>query len=231
MAAKRPVLLVDDDDRVLELLSLYLKKEGFELIFAHDGRKALEQAKFCNPQLIVLDLMLPEIDGLEVCRQVRTFSMAPIIMLTAKDEDLDKLLGLGLGADDYITKPFNPKEVVARIRAVLRRIEDTGSGLKVLKFTDLEINLDEYRIVVDSQEVLLTSKEIEILWLLASSPGRVFTREQILARIWGYDYFGDTRTVDTHIKRLRRKLKIRDNLEWDIKTIWGVGYKFEVKAG
>ncbi|HAG10276.1 MAG TPA: DNA-binding response regulator [Desulfotomaculum sp.] len=229
MAVKRPILLVDDDDRVLELLSLYLKKEDFELVLAHDGKKALEQAKNCNPQLIVLDLMLPEMDGLEVCRQIRTFSKAPIIMLTAKDEDLDKLLGLGLGADDYITKPFNPREVVARIRAVLRRIENTGSEPKVLKFTDLEINLDEYRIIVDSQEVPLTSKEIEILWLLASSPGRVFTREQILARIWGYDFFGDTRTVDTHIKRLRKKLKVRVDLDWDIKTIWGVGYKFEVK--
>jgi len=231
MAAKRPILLVDDDDRVLELLSLYLKKEGFEFVFADDGKKALEQAKSCNPQLIVLDLMLPEVDGLEVCRQIRTFSKVPIIMLTAKDEDLDKLLGLGLGADDYITKPFNPREVVARIRAVLRRIEDTGSDPRILEFTDLEINLDEYKIIVDGQEVLLTSKEIEILWLLASSPGRVFTREQILARIWGYEYFGDTRTVDTHIKRLRKKLKVRDDLSWDIKTIWGVGYKFEVKAG
>lgn len=223
------ILLVDDDDRVLELLSIYLKREGFEVATARDGKEGLVKAHSLDPHLIILDLMLPEIDGLEVCRQLRANSKVPIIMLTAKDEDLDKLLGLGLGADDYVTKPFNPKEVVARVRAVLRRMTDTPGEERVLRFPDLEINLDEYRVRVAGEIIPLTSKEIEIFWMLASAPERVFTREQILSRIWGYDYLGDARAVDTHIKRMRRKLKPQPSFKWDIKTIWGVGYKFEVK--
>lgn len=225
----KPILLVDDDPHVLEVLSLYLEKEGYQVILADNGRAALEKVIQTDPCLIVLDVMMPELDGIEVCRKVRAVKSTPIIMLTAKAEDLDKILGLELGADDYITKPFNPREVMARIKAVLRRIGDLPKQGKTLAFPGLEINLSEYRVSVNNKAVALTPKEIELLWLMASHPNMVFTRENLLENIWGYSYSGETRTVDTHVKRLRHKLKITADRPWDIKTVWGVGYKFEVK--
>lgn len=225
----KPILLVDDDPHVLEVLSLYLKKEDFPVILAENGKEALEKIEETDPRLVVLDVMMPQMDGIEVCRKIRAVKATPIIMLTAKSEDVDKILGLELGADDYITKPFNPREVVARIKAVLRRTGDREKNLKTLSFPNLEINLAEYRVKVNNQVVPLTPKEIELLALMASHPNMVFTRENLLENVWGYDYIGETRTVDTHVKRLRRKLMIAPHNPWDIKTIWGVGYKFEVK--
>ncbi|ADG82084.1 two component transcriptional regulator, winged helix family [Thermincola ferriacetica] len=226
------ILVADDDPNVIELLKIYLQKEGYEVFFAENGREAVDKANSTKPDLIVLDLMMPEIDGLEVCRQIRMHSRVPIIMLTAKDEDMDKILGLEMGADDYITKPFNPREVVARIKAVLRRVSDisTDSGKQqVLKYNGLEINIMDFTVKLQGREIPFTPKELELLWLLASNPGRVYTREQLLEKVWGYDYFGDSRTVDTHIKRIRKKIgSAEESTSFDIKTVWGVGYKFEV---
>lgn len=226
------ILVADDDPNVIELLKIYLQKEGYEVFFAENGREAVDKANRTKPDLIVLDLMMPEIDGLEVCRQIRMHSRVPIIMLTAKDEDMDKILGLEMGADDYITKPFNPREVVARIKAVLRRVSDisTDSGKQqVLKYNGLEINIMDFTVKLQGREIPFTPKELELLWLLASNPGRVYTREQLLEKVWGYDYFGDSRTVDTHIKRIRKKIgSAEESTSFDIKTVWGVGYKFEV---
>ncbi|MFZ5754110.1 MAG: response regulator [Bacillota bacterium] len=227
--SNKPILLVDDDPHVLEVLSLYLKKEEYPVVLADNGMEALEKIEEADPRLIVLDVMMPQMDGIEVCRKIRAVKSTPIIMLTAKSEDIDKILGLELGADDYITKPFNPREVVARIKAVLRRTSDTNRNIKTLSFPNLEINLAEYRVKVKNQVVPLTPKEIELLALMASHPNMVFTRENLLENVWGYDYIGETRTVDTHVKRLRRKLMVAPHNPWDIKTIWGVGYKFEVK--
>jgi DNA-binding response OmpR family regulator len=227
--SNKPILLVDDDPHVLEVLSLYLKKEEYPVILADNGKEALEKIEEADPRLIVLDVMMPQMDGIEICRKIRAVKSTPIIMLTAKSEDIDKILGLELGADDYITKPFNPREVIARIKAVLRRTSDTNRNIKTLSFPNLEINLAEYRVKVNDQVVPLTPKEIELLALMASHPNMVFTRENLLENVWGYDYIGETRTVDTHVKRLRRKLMVTSHNPWDIKTIWGVGYKFEVK--
>jgi DNA-binding response OmpR family regulator len=226
--SNKPILMVDDDPHVLEVLSLYLKKEKYPFIVAHNGKEALEKVKEVDPRLIVLDVMMPEMDGIEVCRKIRTVNSTPIIMLTAKSEDIDKILGLELGADDYIVKPFNPREVLARIKAVLRRAEERDSYSKTLAFGNLDINLTEYQVRVNNQPVPLTPKEIELLYLMASHPNMVFTRENLLEKVWGYIYQGETRTVDTHVKRLRRKLGVTSQSPWDIKTIWGVGYKFEV---
>lgn len=223
-----PILLVDDDPHILEVLSLYLEKEGFQVILAHNGKEGLDKALEREPALVVLDVMMPEMDGIEVCRRIQAVKATPVIMLTAKSEDIDKILGLELGADDYITKPFNPREVIARIKAVLRRAGETGKNVKNLVFPNLEINLAEYRVSVCNKPVALTPKEIELLWIMASHPNMVFTREKLLENVWGYSYSGETRTVDTHMKRLRQKLKIRPDNSWDIKTVWGVGYKFEV---
>lgn len=225
----KPILLVDDDPHVLEVLSLYLKKEEYPVILSYNGKEALKTALETELRLIVLDVMMPEMDGIEVCRRIRAVKSTPIIMLTAKSEDIDKILGLELGADDYITKPFNPREVVARIKAVLRRASETNNNVKTLTFENLEINLSEYRVTVNNKFVPLTPKEIELLWNMASYPNMVFTRENLLEIVWGYSYSGETRTVDTHVKRLRRKLITTPHNPWDIKTIWGVGYKFEVK--
>ncbi|MDD4621484.1 MAG: response regulator transcription factor [Methanosarcina sp.] len=226
----KPILLVDDDPHVSEVLSLYLEKEGYQVASADNGQEALQKIRQLDPCLMVLDVMMPEMDGIEVCRRVRAIKSLPIIMLTAKSEDLDKILGLELGADDYITKPFNPREVVARIKAVLRRTNNIGDNkAKTLLFPQLEIDLSEYRVSVKGKVVALTPKEIELLWLMASHPNMVFTRENLLESVWGYTYSGETRTVDTHVKRLRRKLMIMPQNAWDIKTVWGVGYKFEVK--
>jgi two-component system response regulator ResD len=231
MEKQHTVLIADDEDQIRNILSIYFKKEGFKVVEAADGAEALMQAQSTKPDIIILDIMMPVLDGLEVCKQVRKISDTPIIMLTAKDEDDDRILGLEIGADDYITKPFNTREVVARVNAVLRRSNQTvPTGKKeVLEFPNLMINLSEYRVVAFGKEVTFTAKEMELLWCLASNPGIVFSRNQLLEKIWGYTYYGDTRTVDTHIKRVRHKLNIPKDSTWDILTVWGVGYKFEVK--
>lgn len=226
---ERPILLVDDDPYVLEVLSLYLKKEGYKVVLANNGTEAIEKYHEVNPCLLVLDVMMPETDGIEVCRKIRAVKNTPIIMLTAKSEDIDKILGLELGADDYITKPFNTREVVARIKAVLRRFHETKKNTETISYANLELNLAEYRVSVNNKIIPLTPKEIELLSLMVSHPNMVFTRENLLESVWGYSYIGETRTVDTHVKRLRQKLRITSENPWDIKTVWGVGYKFEVK--
>ena len=225
------VLLADDDAKIRELLELYLTKEGFAVEHASDGAEAILKAQQLKPDLIVLDIMMPVMDGMEVCRQVRKFSRVPVIMLTARLEDEDRIQGLELGADDYVSKPFNPRELVARVKAVLRRMpdkEEEQAGSDLIKFPNLMINRQEYVATSSGSPVQLTAKEMDLLWHMASHPGRVFSREQLLESIWGYEYFGDTRTVDTHIKRIRQKLGVKDDSLWDIKTVWGVGYKFEV---
>ncbi len=227
------ILVADDDEKIRELLEIYLTKEGFAVEQAADGAEAILKAQQMKPDLIVLDIMMPVLDGMEVCRQVRKFSQVPVIMLTARTEDEDRIMGLELGADDYLAKPFNPRELVARVKAVLRRMAHSGEELAtrelVLSFAQLTINRQEYAATSSGHTVQLTAKEMDLLWHLASHPGRVFSREQLLESIWGYEYFGDTRTVDTHIKRIRQKLEVKDDSGWDIKTVWGVGYKFEAK--
>jgi len=223
------ILVADDDENIVELISLYLRKEGFAVIAARDGGEALQKIAQQDPDLVLLDIMMPVKDGWEVCREVRQRYRVPVIMLTARGEAYDKILGLELGADDYITKPFNPRELVARVKAVLRRSRRAGEGGRRLRYRDLVIDLDEFAVFREGRPLSLTRKELELLWLLASEPNRVFSREQLLSQIWGYDYTGDTRTVDTHIKRLRRKLSAGEN--WRIGTVWGVGYKFEVEKG
>ena len=220
------ILVADDDESIVELIMLYLRKDGFDVITARDGGEALRKITQHSPDLVLLDIMMPVKDGWEVCREIRQRYQLPVIMLTARSEDYDKILGLELGADDYITKPFNPRELVARVRAVLRRSRQESSEPRMLQYRDLVINLDEFMVTKEGRPVPLTRKELELLWLLAGRPNQVFSREQLLSRIWGYDYTGDTRTVDTHIKRLRRKLGSGES--WDIKTVWSVGYKFEV---
>lgn len=224
------ILIVDDDENICELLRLYLKKDGFETIVANDGRQAVEYAKMHNPDLILLDIMLPLLDGWQVCREIRKSSEVPIIMLTAKGETFDKILGLELGADDYITKPFETKEVVARIKAVLRRSNDNDKQNKIeeVRFDKLKINLTNYELVVDGKSIDTPPKELELIYHLASNPNRVYTRDQLLDEVWGFDYYGDSRTVDVHVKRLREKLENVSD-EWSLKTVWGVGYKFEVR--
>ncbi|RHK03333.1 DNA-binding response regulator [Acidaminococcus sp. AM05-11] len=231
MERQQTVLIADDEAQIREILSLYFKKEGFKVIEAADGAEALVQIQAGKPDIILLDIMMPVLDGLEVCKQVRKISDVPIIMLTAKDSDDDRILGLEIGADDYISKPFNTREVVARVKAVLRRTSQSisSSNKQVLEYPNLMINLSEYRVVAFGREITFTAKEMELLWCLASNPGIVFSRNQLLEKIWGYTYYGDTRTVDTHIKRVRHKLDIPSDSSWDIMTVWGVGYKFEVK--
>ena len=231
MERHQTVVIADDEAQIREILSLYFKKEGFKVIEAADGAEALVQVQAGKPDIILLDIMMPVLDGLEVCKQVRKISDVPIIMLTAKDSDDDRILGLEIGADDYISKPFNTREVVARVKAVLRRTSQSisSSNKQVLEYPNLMINLSEYRVVAFGREITFTAKEMELLWCLASNPGIVFSRNQLLEKIWGYTYYGDTRTVDTHIKRVRHKLDIPPDSSWDIMTVWGVGYKFEVK--
>ena len=225
------VLIVEDDSNIAELLHLYLEKEGFETAVANDGGKGVELFHSFQPDLVLLDIMLPVMDGWAVCAKIRETSKVPIIMLTAKGETTDRVEGLEMGADDYIVKPFEMKEVLARIHAVLRRTSPDGDGSaeKKLTFDKLVINLDSYELLVDGKRVDTPPKELELLYHLASSPNRVFTRNQLLDEVWGFDYFGDSRTVDVHIKRLREKLEgVSD--QWNLKTVWGVGYKFEVNA-
>lgn len=231
MTSKQKILIVDDDNNIAELISLYLTKECFETKIVNDGEQALREFDSFHPDLLLLDLMLPGIGGYQVCRELRHTSDVPIIMLSAKGETFDKVLGLELGADDYIIKPFDAKELVARVRAVLRRFKvrqpSAPSGEKSVSYPDLTINLTNYSVTYMGKQVDMPPKELELLYFLASSPNQVFTREQLLDHIWGYEYIGDTRTVDVHIKRLREKIK--DNPSWSIATVWGIGYKFEVK--
>ena len=226
---KTPHILICDDDPVIhESLGLYLKAEHYSFSSAYDGEQALQMAESEQPDLIILDLMMPKIASTDVCREIRKHSNVPIIMLTAKGEEIDRVLGLELGADDYIVKPFSPREVIARIKAVLRRLgENKQENNSILRFDGLEINIDNYQVKVNGETVPCTPKEVEILHFLASHPGQVMSREQILSKVWGYDYFGDTRTVDTHIKRIRQKIA-GDNASWGLITVYGVGYKFEV---
>lgn len=233
MVAKQKILIVDDDENIAELISLYLNKECFDTKIVYNGEDALTAFETYQPNLILLDLMLPGIDGYQVCREIRAGSPVPIIMLSAKGEVFDKVLGLELGADDYIMKPFDSKEMVARVRAVLRRCqtakpESTSvDKAKCVEYNGLTINLTNYSVVCDGRQVEMPPKELELLYFLAASPNQVFTREQLLDQIWGYEYIGDTRTVDVHIKRLREKVK--DHPTWSISTVWGIGYKFETK--
>lgn len=224
---KEKILIVDDDKNICDLLRMYLEKEGYAVIMEHNGVDAVNTFNTENPDLVLLDIMLPQLDGWQVCREIRKTSEKPIIMLTAKDETFDKVLGLELGADDYVTKPFDTKEIVARIKAVLRRTSATkGSDMKEVRYDKLVINLSNYDMKVDGVSVDTPPKELELIYHLASNPDRVFTRDQLLDDVWGFDYYGDSRTVDVHIKRLRDKLKgVSD--EWELRTIWSVGYKFE----
>lgn len=225
--AKTKILVVDDEKNICELIRLYLEKEGYDVLMAYDGRDAVALVKEKNPSLVLLDIMMPVLDGWEACRAIREFSNVPIIMLTAKGETFDKIMGLELGADDYVVKPFDTKEVVARIKAVLRRTageDDTGEVV----YDKLSVNIVRYELRVDGIKIDTPPKELELLYHLAKNPNRVYTRDQLLDEVWGFEYFGDSRTVDVHIKRLREKLEgVSD--KWCLKTVWGVGYKFEVK--
>lgn len=232
MVSKQKILIVDDDNNIAELISLYLAKECYETMIVNDGESVMPAMNSFAPNLILLDVMLPGIDGYQVCREIRAKSNLPIIMLSAKGEIFDKVLGLELGADDYIMKPFDSKELVARVKAVLRRYqpakpEAAAANIKCVEYPDLTINQTNYSVVYHGKAVDMPPKELELLYFLASSPNQVFTREQLLDHIWGYEYIGDTRTVDVHVKRLREKIK--DHASWRLATVWGIGYKFEVK--
>ncbi len=231
MATKQKILIVDDDNNIAELISLYLTKECFETHIVNDGESALTEFIVFQPNLVLLDLMLPGIDGYQVCREIRKDSNVPIIMLSAKGETFDKVLGLELGADDYIIKPFDSKELVARVKAVLRRyqvnVPAAGDKANCVEYPDLIINITNYSVIYKGQTIDMPPKELELLFFLASSPNQVFTREQLLDHIWGYEYIGDTRTVDVHVKRVREK--IHDHEKWNLSTVWGIGYKFEVR--
>ena len=231
MVSKQKILIVDDDNNIAELISLYMTKECFETLIVNDGESVMPAMESFSPNLILLDIMLPGMDGYQVCREVRAKYSVPIIMLSAKGEVFDKVLGLELGADDYIEKPFDSKELVARSKAVLRRYKPVNTAPenpddKCVEYTDLSINLTNYSVVYMGENVDMPPKELELLYFLASSPNQVFTREQLLDHIWSYEYIGDTRTVDVHVKRLREKIK--DHASWSIATVWGIGYKFEV---
>ncbi len=226
---KQTILVVDDDPNIAQLVKLYLEKEGFEVSVETRGDSAVEAFQKNPPSLMLLDIMLPGMDGYQVCRTIRQISSIPIIMLSAKDETFDKVLGLELGADDYITKPFEGKELVARVKAVLRRSSPGESEKDTLSFPGLTISLEKYEVHYQGKLLEMPPKELEVLYFLAAHQNRVFTREQLLEQVWGFDFFGDSRTVDVHIKRLREKLQDSEALGWTIRTVWGVGYKFEVK--
>ena len=237
MVAKQKILIVDDDENIAELISLYLVKECFDTEIVTNGLDALESFKTYQPNLILLDIMLPGMDGYEVCQEIRKSSNVPIIMLSAKGEVFDKVLGLKIGADDYIMKPFDSNELVARVRAVLRRFQpvtqtavtDSSRSGEFVEYSNLNINLTNYTVTYCGKNIEMPPKELELFYFLASNPNHVFTREQLLDKIWGYDYIGDTRTVDVHIKRLREKLPNSADNNWSITTVWGIGYKFEAK--
>jgi len=225
------VLIADDNKDITDILKVYVKKEGYEPLVAKNGIEAEHMFEDFSPIAVLLDVMMPIKDGYEVCKEIRKQSNVPIILITARGEDFDKIMGLDIGADDYIVKPFSPSEVMARLRAVLRRLqkpEDVRETGNVIRISNLMVSLEEYSFTVDGKRVPLTKKEIETMWTLASNPNKVFTRDNLLDSLWGYDYYGDSRTVDSHIKRLRAKLDTVEHPDWSIKTIWGVGYKFEV---
>ena len=227
--ASEKIMVVDDDKNICELLRLYLEKEGYSVILCHDGQEAIAKFNALTPDMILLDIMLPSLDGWQVCREIRKKSQVPIIMLTAKGETFDKVLGLELGADDYVVKPFDTKEIIARIKAVLRRIGQNNqqNDLKEVSYDKLVVNMTRYELKVDGKIIDTPPKELELLYHLASNPNRVYTRDQLLDEVWGFEYYGDSRTIDVHVKRLREKLEgVSD--KWSLKTVWGVGYKFEV---
>lgn len=223
------LLIADDNQQILDVLKMYAIKESFEVYLAYDGKEALEEFEKRSYEAVLLDVMMPETDGFEVCRQIRKKSMVPIIMITARGEDFERIMGLDIGADDYVVKPFSPSEVMARLRAILRRMDASGTvSEEYLEKGSLRISMEKFEAFINGQEVSLTKKELEILWLLASQEGKVFSRGNILDSVWGYDYFGDDRTVDTHIKRLRAKIDKYSHPDWNLVTVRGVGYKFEV---
>lgn len=228
------ILIADDNTDITDVLEAYVKKEGYEPIVAADGEEALRLFRKYNPVAVLLDVMMPKEDGYEVCRKIRAVSDTPVILITARGEDFERVMGLDIGADDYIVKPFSPNEVMARLRAVLRRMtraereKISEKNENILKIADLEINLEEYTLHIGGKRVALTKKEIETMWTLASNPKKVFTRDNLLDSLWGYDYIGDTRTVDSHVKRLRAKIDKVEHPGWDIATVWGLGYKFEL---
>lgn len=229
----KKILIADDNEDITDILSNYIEREGYESIIAVDGEQALEMFDAEQPALVLLDIMMPKIDGYEVCRSIRKKSNVPIILITARGEDFERVMGLDIGADDYIVKPFSPNEVMARVRAVLRRVPEKPANMqsnndKMLIVSNLIINMDEYAASINDVKIPLTKKEIETMWILGQNPNKVFTRDNLLDSLWGFDYFGDSRTVDSHIKRLRAKIDKEEHPQWRIKTIWGVGYKFEV---
>lgn len=227
------ILIADDNEQIVSILTEYAKKEGHHITIAYDGNQVLEQFSKQKFDAVLLDVMMPKRDGFEVCREIRKKSGVPIILITARGEDFERIMGLDIGADDYIVKPFSPGEVMARIRAILRRIDRTAENEFVqnkLCVGNLCVSLDDYTVFVDQNAIALTKKEIELLWVMASHPNKVFTRDNLLDSVWGYEYFGDSRTVDSHIKRLRAKLDDYEHKKWELKTIWGVGYKLEVTA-
>lgn len=224
------MLIADDNKQITSILEEYAKSEGYDVKIAYDGKSAIDAFNKYNPNIVLLDVMMPLMDGFEVCREIRKQSNVPIIMITARGEDFERIMGLDIGADDYIVKPFSPGEVMARVRAIMRRLmTDDKRNNQVFSFDNLQINMDDYIVSINGSNVSLTKKEIEILWTLATNRNKVFTRDNLLNSLWGYDYYGDNRTVDSHIKRLRSKLDEYVHENWEIKTIWGVGYKFEVK--
>lgn len=228
------ILIADDNEDITDILSTYAEKEGFTPVVAYDGAEAFELFQKHNPSVVLLDVMMPKEDGYEVCRKIRSQSNVPIILITARGEDFERIMGLDIGADDYIVKPFSPSEVMARVRAVLRRMvqsdASSNNSENMISISNIVINLDEYTMYINDQKISLTKKEIETMWTLAGNPNKVFTRDNLLDSLWGFDYFGDSRTVDSHIKRLRAKLDKVEHPDWSIKTIWGVGYKFEIEG-
>ena len=223
------ILIADDNQQITSILEEYAIKNGYQPIIALDGAEAIEKFETHSPDIILLDVMMPIKDGFEVCREIRETSNVPIIMITARGEDFEKIMGLEIGADDYIVKPFSPQEVMARVKAIMRRISHEEKDRQILALDNLKVNLQDYTVYIDEANISMTKKEFEILWTLTKSKNKVFSRDNLLNSLWGYDYFGDNRTVDSHIKRLRAKLDKHSHPQWDIKTIWGVGYKFEVK--
>lgn len=223
------VLVADDSKQITSILSEYIKKEGYNVVVANDGEQALKCFKKDDFNMVLLDVVMPKKDGFEICKEIRKTSTVPIIMITGKNEDHEKIMGLTIGADDYVIKPFSPNEVIARIKAIMRRMDlNMEKTSKCINFDNVSINLEKFTVSLNEQMVMLTKKEIEILWMMISNRGKVFTRENLLNSLWGYDYYGDCRTVDSHIKRLRAKLDEHNHENWDIKTVWGLGYKFEV---
>lgn len=222
------LLIVDDNQQITSILADYAKKNHYDVLIAYDGETALELFQTVQPDVILLDVMMPKKDGFAVCREIRQTSNVPILMITARGEDFERIMGLEIGADDYIIKPFSPGEVMARIKAVMRRVQQDPMNQQQLNFDDLTVNLENYTVTISKQPILLTKKEIDLLWTLASNRQKAYSRDELLNLLWGFDYFGDTRTVDSHIKRLRSKLNQIPHPTWEIKTIWGVGYKFEV---